>query len=391
MTVGMAVATTVASMAAMNMDASKAATVSGRLVVEPTRRSVLLNARAGGAPAFAETPSKCRCPEQASSGDSGGGAPARRSRGAPAGMPRAAARPRARCVRRRVLGAQLLEPIEHPAVRRTDQGGAAVHGGEVEDVLVVAPRRRPDGAQGAAPAGRRRRGAPAGCPSQARRGAWRAWCAGRRRARCAGRGRPDPGHLGRRAPTAPPARTRRAVRLETLPRGCASGCDGATTAIIRTGPRARRSSPGAMPSGVTTPTVEVPASTRAVTADMSCMSTRRSTAGKVRAKSRQSWTSAASGKSWSTHSETVASTPPASSCACCRRASTSAHTRRAATSSALPCAVGAGILPERSQSGTPSACSRLAMAVLTADCTRASLRPAAEKLPCSMTVSQVRS
>jgi hypothetical protein len=182
---------------------------------------------------------------------------------------------------------------------------------------------------------------------------------------------------------------RRAVG--TLPPDAARGCDGATTAIIRTGPSARRSSPGATPSGVTTPTVEVPASTRALTADMSCMSTRRSTAGKVRAKSRQSWTSAASGKSWSTHSETVASTPPASSCACWRSASTSAHTRRAPTSRALPCAVSTGTLAERSHTGTPSASSRLPMAVLTADCTRDSLRDAAEKLPCSTTAIQVRS
>ena len=98
----------------------------------------------------------------------------------------------------------------------------------------------------------------------------------------------------------------------------------------------------------------------------------------------------AMGNSVSTTSGSSSSTPSPSPCARARMASTRSRMSRALASSAWPCGVMTGRLPWRSNSDTPSSDSMLAMAWLTADCTRDSWRAAARKLPASATAANTR-
>ena len=98
----------------------------------------------------------------------------------------------------------------------------------------------------------------------------------------------------------------------------------------------------------------------------------------------------AMGNSVSTTSGSSSSTPSPSPCARARMASTRSRISRALASSAWPWGVMTGRLPWRSNSDTPSSDSMLAMAWLTADCTRDSWRAAARKLPASATAANTR-
>ena len=160
---------------------------------------------------------------------------------------------------------------------------------------------------------------------------------------------------------------------------------------MRIAARARRSSPGRRPVGLTTPSVAAPSRTRFDTADTTCVSTRRSTSGNTFANPAQRSISALRGNSASTQSDTDASVPITRPAVRRRSPSTSASTRRAAETTARPSSVRRATRVDRSQIAMPRRDSRVDIAVLTADCTRRSLRAAAEKLPSSTTVTSARS
>ncbi|MNL20703.1 hypothetical protein D3C87_1419610 [compost metagenome] len=98
----------------------------------------------------------------------------------------------------------------------------------------------------------------------------------------------------------------------------------------------------------------------------------------------------AMGNRVSTTSESSSSTPVPMPCARARMASTRSRMSRALASSAWPCGVITGRWPARSNSVTPNCSSILAMAWLTADCTRDRRRAAARKLPASATAANTR-
>ena len=157
------------------------------------------------------------------------------------------------------------------------------------------------------------------------------------------------------------------------------------------GERTLRSRPGTSPPGLTTPSVAVPASTRADTAVISSVSMRRSTDGNSFVNAAHTSISALSGYSASMHQRD-------------RRLEARRHACRQTTEPVdlREDAPGGGEhrlsllreprhLVERSQSDRPRCDSRFAIEVLMADCTRWSFLAAAEKLPSSTTVTRARS
>ncbi|MNQ99825.1 hypothetical protein D3C85_1155760 [compost metagenome] len=176
------------------------------------------------------------------------------------------------------------------------------------------------------------------------------------------------------------------------PAACrANGWPAPTTATICTDDKActvmrgwRKCSPAMMPS------VWLPDSKASIGPPSGKTATRVATMGY---KSRMALSAAPTvpmGNRVSTTSDSSSSTPVPMPCARARRASTRSRMSRALASSAWPCGVITGRWPARSNNVTPNCCSILAMAWLTADCTRERRRAAARKLPASATAANTR-
>ena len=143
----------------------------------------------------------------------------------------------------------------------------------------------------------------------------------------------------------------------------ANGWLGTATGMSSTPPTLIRSMPGRVASTPLMPISAMPEWTSWITAPSASTYSRKVTVGNVASNARIASTSRAVGSITSTTRDIWASSPSSSPLTLARRLSTPTETERASDSTAPPASVNAGLRAwSRSNSCTPSCCSRLAIA-----------------------------